>query len=399
MSEFTEHKKIRMKNLREVFNAIIYKKDAVETIRANQTSIDNITSHDVIELVDALVKDSIPMPLLKEGINKFLNVAMNPIMKLPYTAPAANTFLDCCVQNNRLLSEKLKALRPFLVQINKNTEDKLLKRILVERFTDLGTFEKYYTIKENVLFPAIEKVWPDFRCLQVMWSFHDDIRRNIRDIIGLLESENLDKQQFNPILGDIYFNMFSIISREERLLFPQIEATFPADKLEELFKEALEMGFPYYNPTHTFKQGTTPTVSQTNDIDLQTGQLSAEQIILLFNHLPVDITFVDENNKVKFYSTPPHRIFPRTNAIIGRDVHNCHPPESVHVVEEIVENFRKGLKDSASFWIKMRGQYILIQYFAVRDKQGAYRGVIEVSQEISNIKALEGEHRLLDWSK
>ncbi len=106
---------------------------------------------------------------------------------------------------------------------------------------------------------------------------------------------------------------------------------------------------------------------------------------------------MDENNKVCYFSSPAKRIFPRTTAIIGRDVSNCHPPESVHIVEQIVESFRAGEKTQADFWIKMRGEYILIQYFAVRDEQENYKGVIEVSQEISGIKALEGEKRLLDW--
>lgn len=133
-------------------------------------------------------------------------------------------------------------------------------------------------------------------------------------------------------------------------------------------------------------------------IDLRSGQLTAEQIVLVFNHLPVDITYVDENDTVRFFSTPKHRIFHRTNAVIGRDVHNCHPKESVHVVEQIVETFRNGDKDSASFWINMRsGQRVLIQYFAVRDDENNYRGVIEVSQIINEIQELTGERRILDW--
>ena len=117
----------------------------------------------------------------------------------------------------------------------------------------------------------------------------------------------------------------------------------------------------------------------------------------MFNHLPVDITFVDENNKVKYFSTPKKRIFPRTKSVIGRDVHNCHPPESVHIVEQIVESFKSGKKDVASFWINMKGELLLIQYFAVRDENGNYKGVMEVSQEISEIRNLQGENRLLDW--
>ena len=117
----------------------------------------------------------------------------------------------------------------------------------------------------------------------------------------------------------------------------------------------------------------------------------------IFNHLPVDITFVDADNTVKYYSSPKHRIFPRTKAIIGRKVQNCHPPESVGVVERIVEAFRSGEKDEANFWIQMGPKFVLIRYFAVRDEQGTFMGTLEVSQEISELRALEGERRLLDW--
>jgi uncharacterized protein len=134
-------------------------------------------------------------------------------------------------------------------------------------------------------------------------------------------------------------------------------------------------------------------------VNLGTGVISPEQIIRIFNHLPVDITFVDEHDTVVYFSAPKKRIFPRTKAIIGRKVHNCHPPESVHVVEEIVSSFRKGEKDEASFWINFKDEKILIQYFALRDENGIYKGVIEVTQEIGDIQKLEGEKRLLDWNK
>jgi DUF438 domain-containing protein len=139
------------------------------------------------------------------------------------------------------------------------------------------------------------------------------------------------------------------------------------------------------------------TTSLSGDIDLETGLVSVEQIKLIFNHLPVDITYVDENDEVKYFSTPKHRIFPRTIAVIGRKVHHCHPPESVHIVEKIVESFKNGSKDEAAFWIKMGPHFVLIKYFAVRDAQKNYKGVLEVSQEVSGIRALEGERRLLDW--
>ena len=130
---------------------------------------------------------------------------------------------------------------------------------------------------------------------------------------------------------------------------------------------------------------------------LSQGQLSPEQIDLLFKNLPFDVTFVDENDTVRYYSDTAHRIFPRSPGIIGRKVQNCHPPKSVHVVEDIIQSFRDQKKDVAEFWIQVSGQFVHIRYFPLYDQAGSYKGVIEVSQEISDIQKLEGERRILDW--
>jgi DUF438 domain-containing protein len=247
-----------------------------------------------------------------------------------------------------------------------------------------------------VLFPVIEQAWPDYRCLQIMWSFHDDIRRNIKSVLEQLVQSEIDFKLFNRCIGDVFFNMLAIKFREERILFPYVLSTIPENQLNSLQVEAFKLGYPYIQPPKPIIKEERPDV-ESGMANLGTGLLSIEQIKLIFNHLPVDITFVDEQNKVKFFSSPAKRIFPRTVAIIGRDVSNCHPKESVHVVEQIVESFKKGKKSQADFWIKMRGEFILIRYFAVRDALGNYKGVIEVSQEVSEIRALEGEKRLLDW--
>lgn len=231
-----------------------------------------------------------------------------------------------------------------------------------------------------------------------MWSFHDDIRRNLKETIQMLETTNLDMKKFNRLAGDIFFNIYAIKFREERILFPIISGIIPEEELNSLIGESLEIGFPFAQPEIQPETKDQATSELSGEVDLKTGYLSAEQIRLIFNHLPVDITYVDENNQVRFFSTPEKRIFRRTNSIIGRDVKNCHPHESVHVVEQIVEAFRKGEKDKASFWIQMKGEFILIQYFAVRDEDGNYKGVVEVSQEITEIRNIQGEKRLLDWT-
>lgn len=398
MSEFTNHKANRVEKLVELFLLVIQGKLSSELVPNYQQVIDRAEPADVIAVVDQLVVLQIPMPQLKMGINKALNLLNKSLQKFPYQPPVTGSFLHVLNQNNEQIDWLLKTIRPLLKELNQDYGNQTLRNDLIGKLTDLSRIDLHYQIKENVLFPMIEKYLPDYRCLQVMWSFHDDIRRNLKEVIQLLGVENFDLKRFNRLTGDIFFNIYAIKFREERILFPIVSGIIPEKELNSLIAKSLEIGFPFVSPEILPVTIDSASPELSGEMDLKTGYLSAEQIRLIFNHLPVDITFVDENNKVKFYSTPEKRIFRRTNSIIGRDVKNCHPHESVHVVEQIVEAFRKGEKDKASFWIQMKGEFILIQYFAIHDEQGKYKGVVEVSQEITEIRTLQGEKRLLDWT-
>lgn len=398
MSEFTEHKKERVEGLVKLFEGILKGKQLAKLVQENQKLIESAVPADVISVVDRLVLLKIPMNDLKRGINKLLNLLYKTIENYPYYPPVKESYLGCLTENNRLLDEQLKEIKPLIRQINQTPENVVLKQLLAEKFSEIEKFTQYYVIKENILFPVIEEHIPEFRCLSVMWSFHDDIKRNLKLVQEELVSRNFGLAHFNRLSGDLFFTMYAIKFREERILYPLVQDVVPEKVLNQLFSESLQIGLPFYQP-ETFPETVNTNGEKENRVDLETGRLSAEQIRLLLNHLPVDITFVDEHNKVNYFSTPKKRIFPRTKAIIGRDVHNCHPPESVHVVEQIVEAFRSGKKNVASFWIDKKGQKLLIQYFAIRDENGTYKGVAEVSQEISEIQNLEGEKRLLDWNE
>lgn len=398
MSEFSTHQSQKIADLTELFEAIIYKQKAAETIHKFQsTTIANITPDDVVIFVHQLVDSGYPMDDIKSGINKLLNVLRRPLDDFRYEKPADDSFFGVCIQNNAQAISHLNKIRPYILEINKKALTSEIKTELITLWTDVQKFTDYYQIKENILFPLVEKYVADYRCISVMWSIHDDIRKNINQLIDILNLNDTDLKHLNRLTGDIFYNIYSIIFREERLLFPVIQKYIPADEIENIWNESVESGFPYINPPK--KENVMEKNKVPSDlIELKSGQLTAEQIVLVFSHLPVDITFVDENNKVRFFSTPKERIFHRTNAVIGRDVHNCHPKESVHVVEQIVEAFRAGKKDKADFWISMRnGKRVLIQYFAVRNEQNEYKGVIEVTQEISEIQRLEGDRRILDW--
>jgi len=396
MSEFTNHKETRVKQLVELFNGILKGENLGQLVVENKQLIESTVPADVISVVDRLVLLKIPMDDLKRGINKLLNLLYKTISECPYYPLAKESFIGCLVENNRILDEHLQEIRPFIREINKSPKNEELRNLLKSKFLEIEKLSNYYLIKENILFPVIEKYEPEYRCLSVMWSFHDDIKRNLKLILEQLSSQKFDLKVFNRLSGDLFFNIYAIKFREERILYPLVEEVIPEKELNALFMESSEVGFPFYQPEFV-AENTLAENPEENLVDLETGKLTVEQIKLLFNHLPVDITFVDENDKVGYFSSPKKRIFPRTKSVIGRDVHNCHPPESVHVVEEIVKSFRNGKRDVASFWINMKGQKLLIQYFAIHDEQGIYRGVVEVSQEISEIQNLTGEKRLLDW--
>jgi len=125
-------------------------------------------------------------------------------------------------------------------------------------------------------------------------------------------------------------------------------------------------------------------------------KLSTEQIENILDHLPVEISFVGADDAVVYYSHGDKRIFRRTPTVIGRKVQNCHPARSVHVVQQILDDFKAGRRDVAEFWINLRARMVYIRYFAVRDENNDYQGTLEVTQDITDIQGIRGEKRLLD---
>lgn len=378
---------------------IIRAEDPAKLVKENAVLIDSISPELVLSLVDKLVMMDIPMPELKRGVNKLLNLFHDRLNNYPPSAIAKKSFLDFMQRNNAEMDRRLKVLRPLIREINKNHNDLKVKEQLLKGFTELEPFEQHYILKENVLFPLLEKKWSNFHCLSLMWSMQDDIRRNRKQIVASLKKVELDLKKFNRLVGDLYFDMYAIKFREEKILFPLMMRSIDAESIKQLLPNSRDLRWPFFSPEIDDELVIAKTKKSRSEHNLDTGMLTVKQIKMIFNHLPVDITFVDEHNKVKYYSTPKTRTFPRSKGVIDRDVKNCHPPESVHVVEEIIEEFRSGSQDKASFWIKMGHIYVLIQYFAVRDEKNRYCGVVEVSQEISEIRNIEGEQRLLDWKK
>jgi PAS domain S-box-containing protein len=190
-----------------------------------------------------------------------------------------------------------------------------------------------------------------------------------------------------------------MIFRENLILYPVATKMIPEEKFTDMLLQCPDLGYSFIDKPDLSDIKPLKEEIPEGVVDLGTGQLTTKQLVLMLNNLPVDITFVDENENVRYFSSPKDRIFPRSKAIIGRNVQNCHPPESLHIVNEVVERLKSGKKDSESFWIEMGDKFILIQYFALRDENGKFRGIIEVSQDIAEARNLKGEKRLLDYDK
>lgn len=273
-------------------------------------------------------------------------------------------------------------------------------------FHQLLTIEKRFARKENQLFPFLEKRgWTGPS--QGMWSFHDNLREQFRLIQYYLKMNNTQKIATNtPFLVD---GIYRLLDVEETVLFPNALDILKEEDWIEMRKGEEEIGwmlletppaFPevtYIHPSEDFTQREL-SFSLENTSHYDEGYMTVEQVNLLFRTMPLDITYVDENDKVIFYNRGEERVFPRSAGIIGREVKFCHPPKSVDTVLKILDAFRAGTQNESSFWINFKERLIYIRYFAVRDADKNYKGVIEMSQDITDIKKIEGEKRLLDWN-
>ena len=270
---------------------------------------------------------------------------------------------------------------------------------------NLTTIEKHYSRKENLLFPYLEKKGFEGPS-KVMWGVDNDIRAEIKSFLSAINQPEPNTNTIAEQFKQLAQNINEMIYKEERILFPEALNLLSDSEFAKIRQQEDEIGYFNVTPSAEWQpeldvdEQTQPIqTSETGSTDLlslATGALTPKQINLMLTNLPVDVTFVDENDEVRYFTQGRERIFDRAPSIIGRQVSNCHPPQSVKRVEIILDDFRSGKRDVAEFWIQMGGKFIHIRYFAMHDQSGAYQGCIEVSQDVTHIRALEGEKRLLD---
>ncbi len=282
---------------------------------------------------------------------------------------------------------------------------------LVEGLNELSEIDKHYKRKENLIFPYMEKY--NFTAPpQVMWGVDDEIRSKLSDIRNWVIS-SADISYLEGEIRELTTQINEMIFKEEEIMFPMVMDVFTQDEWVDIEKSSAEIGYIFIGEVKPWMPSGSET-AHAKDSDTQqsfekfvavdsdalisfdAGTLTAKELNSILNTIPIDMTFVGADNRVKYFTQGKERIFTRPLTILGREVKHCHPPKSVHIVEQIVEDLRSGKKDHEDFWIHMGKQFVHIRYFAVRDKNGEYLGTLEVSQNIKPITELDGEKRLVE---
>ncbi len=312
-------------------------------------------------------------------------------------------------------------MRKLLLAIEDLVQYPVIKNQWLELYDKLVQFRTHLSRKQNQLYSILEKKGFD-RPTTTMWLLDDFIRDEIRDARKMIDDNRDD--EFIAFQPTLVADIRDLMQKEETVLYPTSLAMITEAEFEEMKSGDKEIGFAWINVSNQPKENSAEQNKPTNQegfaadlanllgkygyniggadnqlLNVTTGQLTLEQINLIYKHLPVDISFVDENELVCFYSDTDHRVFPRSKNVIGRDVKNCHPRTSVHLVEEIIEKFRSGEQDSVDFWINKPGLFIYIYYVAVRDEQGNFKGVLEMMQDCTRIRELQDSRTLLKWSQ
>jgi PAS domain S-box-containing protein len=336
------------------------------------------------------------MAIFKEQIEK-----QNPNLKP--TQP-----ISILMEEHRIMTKMAEDLMSYANKLLKVSDVRYVEEDIhqVEHLaSDLADSEKHYLREENVLFPMLEKhgiTEPP----SIMWIEHNQIRELKKKLQALIQSFNpANFGTFKQELWDTAKELGNLLSshfyKENNILFPAALSVITEQEWVDIRQEFDVIGYCCFMPselTVSPKKEITQTETPAGTMQFDFGRLNQTQLNPLLNTLPVEITFVDENDTVQYFNKPAKMIFVRTKAVIGRKVQNCHPAKNLDTVTKIVQSFKSGKKSVAEFWITLNGRMIFIRFFAVRDAEGKYLGTIEVVQDVTDIQKLQGERRLLDWT-
>jgi len=411
MSELINNSERRKELLKKMILKL-HAGESVDEVRKELiTLLKNIPYGEVVEVEQQLINEG---SLSNEEVLKFCDlhtqaldghIDLSGMRIVPPGHP-----VDIFKRENAELRKVVEQLEILYKRINILKSEQDIPSFFMEMkslFNSLMDVDKHYVRKENLLFPYLES-YDITGPPKVMWGKHDEIRELLKASIELLgspegftleDAEIAVKLILQPASGAVA----DMTRKEDEILLPMSYDKLTELEWYEINKQTLEIGFCLYDPDVEWKpEHAEAELTEYQDselIQLPSGSFTRAELQAILNILPIDMTFVDKNEKVRYFSQGQERIFQRSRAILNRDVKLCHPPSSVHIVEQIQEDFRSGKENHAPFWIQMKGKFIYIEYYALRDDNGNFLGTLEVSQDLTEKRALEGEQRILSYGK
>ena len=368
-----------------------------------------ISSTEIAKIEEELIKEGMPREEIQKLCDVHMAVFRDQLEKQKLEVPDGHP-LNILIEEHKAMVQLAQKLNVIADKIEKVIGKDYVAQELHDlehvsaNFIDL---EKHYLREENVLFPTLEKhgiTEPP----AIMWMEHNEIREKKKRLNRLVETiDDLGFQSFKEQLTETAKSLNSLLTnhfrKENNILFPTALQVTTNEEWDQSKKESDEIGYCSFTPQHLITAALKPVKSedgattQEDTLQFETGSLSKEEIEAILDTLPVDVSFVDKNDAVKYFNKAEKRVFVRTKSVIGRKVQLCHPQKSIHIVSRIVDSFKAGKKDVAEFWITLNDRLIHIRYFAVRNKTGKYLGTMEITQDLTDLKKIEGEKRLLDW--
>jgi uncharacterized protein len=378
-----------------------------EVVRAQLLELLGVVPYgEVVEVEQELIAEGLP----PEEVIKLCDVHSQALKGVvaedeSQHSPAGHP-VHTFIQENRALQLAISEVED-LIKNPATGETKDLLTALKGTFNELSDVDKHYRRKENLVFPYLEKIGitgPP----TVMWGKHDEIREQLKTVHEALNAPGeISADDVDSLIGFLIrpalVAVEEMVYKEEKILLPMCVERFADGDWLEIYNQSVEIGFCLYDPQDKWTpegvERPNETPVEVGKVQLPSGSFSIEELTNVLNTLPVDITFVDMDDRVKYFSQGTHRIFDRNRSILNRDVKMCHPPSSVHIVDKIIDDFKSGVESSAPFWINMGGRFIHIEYFAVRNENGDYLGTLEMSQDLTELRALDGEQRLLSYAQ
>lgn len=407
MSELINNREHRKKVLREIITDLHAGKPLAAVKARFDEVVKDLAPGELSAVEQSLINEGLPITEVQRLCDVHSAVFRDALEQSSDMSVAPGHPIHTFQQENRALEKLIETeIKPLLSELRQAAADrqKALALELTAKLNLLWDIDKHYSRKENLLFPYLEK-YGITAPPQVMWGVDDEIRAQLKETKKLAAAYQSDLQgDLISKAEDTLDRITEMIFKEEKILLPMALETLAEDEWQQILLDSDEIGYCLVEPAKGWRPVKSTAVSAAmtgetetgNAIKLDTGILRLQELELIFRHLPVDLTFVDKHDTVKFFSATKDRIFPRTRTIIGRKVENCHPPASVHIVDQLVADFKSGKKEQEDFWIPMGEKYVLIRYFAVRDEQGEYQGTLEVTQDIAELQKITGEKRIAD---